>query len=84
MVYELNPLPGLKDLLKNENMTTLALFPKVVEDMVNSRLKRQIGIKKLVYEGTIKHIKIHSIDRLGRDTLSVFYTIYKKDNLLSI
>nr|AOE13457.1 hypothetical protein [uncultured bacterium] len=52
--------------------------------MVNSRLKRQIGIKKLVYEGTIKHIKIHSIDRLGRDTLSLFHTIYKKDNLLSI
>jgi hypothetical protein len=39
---------------------------------------------KLVYEGTIKHINIHSIDRLGRDTLSVFYSIYKKDNLLSI
>lgn len=28
-------------------------------------------IKKLVDNGTIKHIEIHSIDRLGRDTLSV-------------
>ncbi len=28
-------------------------------------------IKKLVDDGTIKHIEVHSIDRLGRDTLSV-------------
>ena len=28
-------------------------------------------IKKLVDNGTIKHIEVHSIDRLGRDTLSV-------------
>ena len=28
-------------------------------------------IKKLVENGTIKHIEVHSIDRLGRDTLSV-------------
>ena len=26
-------------------------------------------IKKLVDNGTIKHIEVHSIDRLGRDTL---------------
>ena len=28
-------------------------------------------LKKLVDNGTIKHIEVHSIDRLGRDTLSV-------------
>ena len=28
-------------------------------------------IKKLVDNGTIKHIEVHSIDRIGRDTLSV-------------
>lgn len=28
-------------------------------------------IKKLVDNGTIKHIEVHSIDRLGRDTLNV-------------
>lgn len=40
MLCELNPLPRLKDLLSNENMTTLALSHKAVEDMVNSRLKK--------------------------------------------
>jgi|TARA_B110000037_G_C16675098_1_gene324287 hypothetical protein len=40
VLYELNPLPGLKDLLNNENMTTFALFPKAVEDIVNSRFKK--------------------------------------------
>ena len=34
-------------------------------------------IKKLVDNGTIKHIEVHSIDRLGRDTLSVL-SVWKK------
>ena len=40
MLYELNPLPRLKDLINNENMTTLALFRKAEENTVNSKLKK--------------------------------------------
>ena len=49
-------------------------------------------IKKLVDNGTVKHIEVHSIDRLGRDTLSVLsvwkelisFMIYIKKQIITL
>jgi DNA invertase Pin-like site-specific DNA recombinase len=51
-------------------------FQKVVVDKCSGLIplwdRPEAGkLKKLVDNGTIKHIEVHSIDRLGRDTLSV-------------
>ena len=51
-------------------------FDKVIIDKCSGLIdlwsRPEAGkLKKLVDNGTIKHIEVHSIDRLGRDTLSV-------------
>ena len=49
-------------------------FQKVVVDKCSGLIPlwerpQASKLKKLVDNGTIKHIEVHSIDRLGRDTL---------------
>ena len=51
-------------------------FDKVIIDKCSGLIplweRPEAGkLRKLVDNGTIKHIEVHSIDRLGRDTLSV-------------
>ena len=51
-------------------------FDKVIIDKCSGTIPlwerpQASKLKKLVDNGTIKHIEVHSIDRLGRDTLNV-------------